>query len=109
MKKMFAFVSLLSVGLLVGCGGEKPKVSTPDPAMIKAMKDKRAQDDATIEAFNKAANEAGKTVDGAVNDATEEIEKAADEGKKAVEGAEKAAKEEAEKVEGAVKEAAIDK
>ena len=40
MKKMLALVSLLVVGLLVGCGGEKPKAKAPDTTKI--MNDMKA-------------------------------------------------------------------
>ena len=40
MKRLLALVSLLTVGLLVGCGGEKPKVVIDPAAKMKELQDR---------------------------------------------------------------------
>lgn len=113
MKKLLALVSLLTVGLLVGCGGEKPKVVIDPAAKMKEMQDKN---NAMIDVAKKAADETGATVEGAVDgaakDAIEKIEGAAEGAEKVIkveaEKGKEEVKEEAEKVKEEVKEAAKD-
>src|SRR5437870_1578428 len=85
MKKLLALVCVLAVGLLVGCGSEKPKAKAP-PA-IDAMKDMSKAAAEAAAAGEKAVEKAGE----AVEKAGAAVEKAAEDAtKKATEGAEKA-------------------
>lgn len=104
MKKMFAIVSLLVVGLLVGCGGEKPKAAPQaDPIkMTEAMK--AATGGLVDDGTKKAEGDAAKTPAGDEGGTGEE--KKGDEGAKepakedATEPAKEPAKEDAKEAEG---------
>lgn len=103
MKKMLALVSLLVMGLLIGCG-ETPKVVKPDP-VVNTDKMKEAAD----EILDTATKEAKGAAEGAKEAVKEATEGAKEEIKEATEGAKEAVKEAKEAAEGAVKEAAGDK
>lgn len=100
MKKMLVLVSLLVVGLLVGCGGEKPKAAPQgDPLkMTEAMK--AATGGVVDDGTKKAEGDAAKTPAG--EGGVIEEEKKGDEPAKepAKEEAKEEAKEPAKEAEG---------
>lgn len=118
MKKLLALVCVLAVGLLVGCGSEKPKAKAPtgpNPSidamkeMGKAATEAAAASEKAAEKAGEAVKEAGAAVEKAAEATTkaasEAAEKAVEEGKKAVEEGKKAAEEGTKAVEDATKKA----